>query len=251
VKNKFIRCGRLTYELLEYLHSLLEPGITTLSLDEAAVKWAEEHNCELGNYNYRGYPAHICVNINEEVQHSIPGYRRINDGDIVNIDLTIKYDGVLTDAARTWVVGKVDKKYEKMIHYTESAFKKACRILKPGVKNTELTKIIHGTLKEHGYYPVKGLTGHGIGEVMHQEPFIANNEKDVVPEAVLEIDKAYAIEPIVMYKEGKVVVLHDGWTIVSDNIMHAQYEDTLYLVEGGYINVTNGSIEEDKDESNI
>lgn len=245
-QNNMIECGRLTYQLHQYLKDLIKPGITTLSLDEAAKKWAEDHNCILENYGYKGYPASICVNVNEEIQHSIPGTRRIQEGDLVNIDFTIRYNGVCTDSARTYPVGKVENRYLKLISYTEKAFKNACKVLKPGVTNIQLTRQIEKIANEHHYYPADNLTGHGIGEQMHIEPYIANSTLLEVPEAILEEGKAYAIEPIFLCRRSKQTILHDGWTIIStEGVYSAQYEDTVLLVDGGYINLTNGSIKEE------
>ena len=241
-KNNMIECGKLHYQLQEYLKSLIAPGVSAVMLDEAAAKWAEEHDCFLENLGYKGYPAHICVNINEEVQHSIPGFRQIQEGDLVNIDFSIRYKGVVTDAARTYIVGNVDRRYEKLVHYTKKAFNEALKNMKPGKTNKDLTKNIYKVAKEHNYYPAPYLTGHGIGENMHEEPFIANDINADVPVVKLEVGKAYAIEPIFLIKRDKVVLLHDNWTLVAtDGTYSAQYEDTVLLTEDGYINLTNGS----------
>ena len=161
---------------------------------------------------------------------------------MVNIDFTIRYNGVVTDAARTYAVGNVDRKYEKLIHYTKKAFNDAVRNLKPGVTNKDLTKSIYRVAKEHNYYSAPGLTGHGIGITIHEYPNIANDINLDVPEAELEVGKAYAIEPIFLTKRDRVVQMKDGWTLIAvDGTYSAQYEDTVLLTEDGYINLTNGS----------
>ena len=182
---------------------------------------------------YRGYPGSICVSINEEVVHGIPGEKIINEGDIVSIDVGVFKDGYYGDMARSYPVGTISKKKMDLINTARIALRECIKQAVPGNRLHDISHVIEKYANDKGYSVVKSFVGHGIGTSMHEEPQVPNYG---VPHTgpKLKAGMVIAIEPMVNMGTSDVVVLNDGWTVVTqDGLPSAHYEDTIAITENG------------------
>ena len=226
--------GKVVYEVLELLKKTLKEGMTTLELNNIAHEYIINNNCEPSFLNYDGYPKSICVSINDEVVHGIPGKRKIKKGDVVSIDVGASYNGYHADAARTYIVGDTSKENRDLVEYTKQAFYEGLSVIKEGIKLNDVSKNIEKIAKKHGYGVIKELTGHGIGEELHEDPYIYNYENSD-SELILKSGMTLAIEPMFSLKSPKIWILEDGWTITTqDHSIASHYENTILVTEDGY-----------------
>ena len=225
-------CRRLAV-LHRELQEFLKPGISTKDIDA----FGEELIGKLGGVpnfkNYQGYPAAICVSVNDEVVHGIPRADRIiNDGDIVSLDCGLIYKGYHSDAARTHAVGEVSPRVRELIEATKQSFFDGIKKAKAGNHLHDISNAIADSLEEGGYGIVTDLTGHGIGTHLHEDPSIPNfRMRRRGPK--LKAGMTLAIEPMVTLGSGDVEWLSDGWTVVTaDGTWAAHYENTVLITEG-------------------
>ena len=226
--------GKVCFDLLELMETVIKPGITTEELNKIADKFIREKGCTPSFLNYEGYPASICTSINEEVVHGIPSKRKLKNGDIITVDVGAIYKGYHGDTARTYKVGKISNEVSDLMKYTKEALYKGLSVIKPGIKLNEVCKAIESVAKEHGYGVIRELTGHGIGTEMHEDPYIpnyANNESELI----LKEGMTLAIEPMFSLKGRQVWLLDDDWTIITrDSSPAAHYEHTIVVTKDGY-----------------
>ena len=227
--------GKVCYDLLELMEEKVVPGITTKELNDIAEKFIREKNCTPSFLNYEGYPASICTSINEEVVHGIPSKKRkLKDGDIIKIDVGACYNNYHADTARTYKVGKVSKEVEALMKHTKEALYKGLSVIKEGIKLNEVCASIESVAKEYNYGVIRELTGHGIGTIVHEEPYIPNYENNE-SEIILKEGMTLAIEPMFSLKGRKVWILDDDWTIITqDGSPSAHYEHTVAVTKDGY-----------------
>ena len=226
--------GKVCYELLELMEEKIKPGVTTKKLDEIAEEFILNKNCTPSFKGYEGYPASICTSINEEIVHGIPKKRKLKDGDIIKIDVGACYKGYHADTARTYKVGKITKEEEELMKYTKESLYKGLNVVKEGVKLNEICKAIESVAIEHGYGVIRELTGHGIGKVVHEDPYIPNYSNDE-SDLILKEGMTLAIEPMFSLKGKKVWILEDEWTIITqDGSKAAHYEHTIAVTKDGY-----------------
>ena len=225
-------CRRLAV-LHSELREFLKPGISTKDIDA----FGEELIGKLGGIpnfkNYQGYPAAICVSVNDEVVHGIPRADRIiNDGDIVSLDCGLIYKGYHSDAARTHAVGEVSPAVRGLIEATKQSFFDGIKMAKAGNHLHDISNAIADSLEDGGYGIVTDLTGHGIGTHLHEDPSIPNfRMRRRGPK--LKAGMTLAIEPMVSLGSGDVEWLSDGWTVVTaDGTWAAHYENTVLITEG-------------------
>ncbi|MBU4477494.1 MAG: type I methionyl aminopeptidase, partial [Candidatus Omnitrophica bacterium] len=194
--EKIRKAGAIVTKTLKFLKSIIVPGITTLELDEKAAKFIKKHNGNAAFYGYHGYPAHICVSINEEVVHGIPSGRVILEGDIASIDVGIEYNGYFGDAALTFPVGKVTKEAAQLIEVTREALYKGIALARPGNHLYDISHAVQEHAENTGFSVVRDFVGHGIGAKLHEEPQVPNfgNPGSGVN---LEPGMVLAIEPMV------------------------------------------------------
>ena len=230
------RITALTHKAIE---QAIKPGITTLELDKIAEKTIRENGgipaqkgYPSGEKGVPAFPASICTSINDEVIHGIPSARvKLKEGDIISIDLVSYKNGFNGDAARTYVVGKGAKNAEKLINITKQAFFEGIKYAKAGNRIGDVCHAIGEFVEKNGYSVVKEFQGHGIGRNMHEDPGIPNYGK-AGKGIKLEPGMTLAIEPMVIEGKPDILVLDDGWTIVTeDGSLSAHYENTILITE--------------------
>lgn len=225
--------GRILEQVHLELEKALRPGMSTLDIDQLGRKMIEGYGCIPSFLNYNGYPASICVSVNEEVVHGIPSkYRIIQEGDIVSLDAGVIYKGYHSDAARTHAVGNVSKEAEDLIKVTRECFFEGIKYAKEGNHLFDISRAIGRYARERGYGVVKDLCGHGVGTALHEAPEIPNYE--LVKKGVkLRAGMTLAIEPMINIGGWEVDWLDDDWTVVTkDHTLSAHYENTIVITDG-------------------
>lgn len=224
--------GRLLALMHEELHKAIKPGISTLEIDRLGEKIIRDFGCIPNFKNYNGYPASICVSVNEEVVHGIPKAERIlKDGDIVSLDAGLIYKGWHSDAARTWGVGNISQEAQRLIDITKQSFFEGIKVIKEGNHLYEVSAAIQKFVEAHGYSVVRDLVGHGIGTHLHEDPQIPNF-KPKGRGLRLAAGMTLAIEPMVNAGGYAVKWLDDDWTVVTaDGSLAAHYENTVLVTK--------------------
>lgn len=227
--------GRLLSIMHEELHKAIKPGISTLDIDRLGEKIIRDFGCIPNFKNYNGYPASICVSVNDEVVHGIPTKERIlKDGDIVSLDAGLIYKGWHSDAARTWGVGHISEEAQRLIDVTKQSFFEGIKVIQAGSHLYEISAAIQTYVEAHGYSVVRDLVGHGIGTHLHEDPQIPNF-KPKGRGLKLAAGMTLAIEPMVNAGRYEVEWLDDDWTVVTrDGSLSAHYENTVLVTEDGY-----------------
>lgn len=232
-----IELMRESNQLLAEVHKALEeairPGMTTLDVDRLGEKLIRDRGCVPNFKNYNGYPASICVSVNEEVVHGIPSkYRILQEGDIVSLDAGLIYQGYHSDAARTHAVGKISPEKQKLIDVTRQSFFEGMKFAKAGNYLYDISNAIDAYVSQFGYGIVRDLVGHGIGTHLHEDPQIPNfaQKKRGIK---LAPGMTLAVEPMINMGTWQVEFLSDGWTVVTkDGLPSAHYENTILITEG-------------------
>lgn len=230
---EFMRqAGHITAKLHLLLESKIKPGITTKELDTIAEEFIRKNGATPSFKGYGGFPGSICVSINEQVIHGIPGSRKLKEGDIVSIDTGAYKDGFHSDAARTLAVGKISEDAQKLIDVTRQSFFEGIRYAKEGRHLYEISAAIQQYAESFGYGVVREYVGHGVGRKLHEEPQIPNYK---VPTRGPKLCRGMvlAIEPMINEGTYKIRVLDDDWTVVTaDNKLSAHYENTVLITDG-------------------
>ena len=226
--------GRILAKVHNELGKIIKPGITTLEIDRVGEELIRSYGCEPSFLNYNGYPASICVSVNEEVVHGIPSHKRVlKEGDIVSLDAGVIYKGYHSDAARTYGVGQITKEATQLIEVTKQCFFEGIKFAKPGNHLHDISNAIMDYATKYGYGVVRDLTGHGIGSHLHEDPDIPNfRQKKRGPKLVPGM--TLAIEPMINAGTYRVSWLDDDWTVVTnDGKLSAHYENTVLITEEG------------------
>lgn len=233
--NLMREAGYLNFLTHEEIKKHIKVGVTTKELDRIAYKFISSHNAIPSCLNYEGFPASICVSINDEVVHGIPSTRKLANGDIVSIDFTVRLNGYESDSARTYIVGEVPKEVQDLVINTEKALYEGIKQVKPGARIGDISSAIETFAHNHGLSVVEELVGHGIGTEMHEDPDVPNfGKKGTGP--ILKEGMVIAIEPMLNLGERYVSMDEDdGWTIFTDDGKpSAHYEHTVAVTKDGY-----------------
>lgn len=226
--------GHIVYQTHQYLKPFIKEGITTAKLDRLAEKFIRSKGAIPSCKGYEGYPATLCVSINEEVVHGIPSNRKLRNGDIVSIDICACYKGYHGDSAWTYAVGEIndDKKY--LMEHTENALYEGLAMIKPGNRIGDISNAIEEYAKKYNLGVVKELEGHGVGSNLHEDPEIPNyGKKGTGP--MLKEGMVIAVEPMLNLGTRHVCILDDDWTIVTeDGKPSAHFEHTVLVLKDGY-----------------
>ena len=220
------------------IEKALRPGVTTAELDRIAEKHISSHGAIPAFMGYQGYPANICVSVNEQVVHGIPGPRELEDGDIAGIDIGVLCEEYYADASRTYEIGEVDEAAQKLVETTKEALELAIDKVRQGNHLSDISHAIQAHAEGAGYQVVRALVGHGIGRRMHEEPQIPNfGPPGAGP--VLKSGMVLAIEPMVNAGTLDVHTLKDNWTFVTvDGKLSAHFEDTVAVTDGDPVIMT-------------
>ena len=224
---------RLLEEVHDELGKIIRPGISTLDIDREGEKLIRERGGIPNFLHYNGYPASICTSVNEEVVHGIPNKKRIlKEGDIISLDAGLIYKGYHSDAARTYAVGEIDPKVQKLMDVTKQAFFEGIKFAKEGNHLFDISNAIDAYVSQFGYGIVRDLVGHGIGTKLHEDPQIPNF-KQLRRGPLLKAGMTLAIEPMINLGTYEVEWLDDDWTVVAaDGLPSAHYENTVLITDG-------------------
>jgi len=224
--------NRLVARVLQVLKEKTTPGVSTKELDILAEDMVKEAGAQPAFKGYRGYPATICASINEEVVHGIPTSKQIlKPGDIVSIDLGVKYKGYYGDATVTLPVGEIDKKAQRIMEVTQTALSKGIDQAKEGNYLHDISWAIQSYVEGEGYSVVRDFVGHGIGKNLHEEPQIPNFGKPHTG-PILKEGMVLALEPMVNEGTWEVRVLSDKWTVVTkDGLLSCHFEHTIAVTK--------------------
>ena len=225
--------GKILAKVHEELKDAIRPGMSTLDIDRLGEKIIRGYGCIPSFLNYNGYPASICVSVNDEVVHGIPHKDHIlYEGDIVSLDAGVIYKGYHADAARTYGVGKISDEAAKLIEVTKQSFFEGIKMAKDGNHLHDISNAIADYCESFGYGVVRDLVGHGIGKNLHEDPQIPNFHQR---RRGIKLQKGMtlAIEPMVNAGRYEVAWLDDDWTVVSDDgSLSAHYENTILITDG-------------------
>lgn len=227
--------GKRLEDVHNQLAEIIKPGISTYEIDQFGEKAIRAYGCIPNFLNYNGYPASICVSVNDEVVHGIPSKKRIlQEGDIVSLDAGLIYEGYHSDAARTYGVGEISEEAKKLIQVTKESFFKGICLAKSGNHLFDISEAIQEHVERNGFSIVRDLVGHGIGTHLHEDPQIPNF-KERRRGMKLRPGMTLAIEPMVNAGTFEVEWLDDDWTVVTaDGSLAAHYENTIAITEEGY-----------------
>lgn len=225
--------GRFLAIVHDELGKALKPGMTTKEIDRLGEEIIRSFGCVPNFLNYNGYPASICVSVNDEVVHGIPSKkRRIQEGDIVSLDAGLIYKGYHSDAARTHAVGEVSKEARQLIDVTRECFFEGIKFATAGNHLHDISNAIAAHAEKYGYGIVEDLVGHGIGTHLHEEPEIPNFHQHTKG-IRLKPGMTLAIEPMINLGTKEVEWMDDDWTVVTaDGSLSAHYENTILITEG-------------------
>ncbi len=227
------QAGKFLAEVLEVLQTSVRPGITTADLDVIAAREIEKRKVEPSFLGYRGFPAYICVSINDEIVHGIPGSKVIKEGDIVSIDAGLVYKGFQSDSAVTVPVGVVPDDVLKLIDTTRDSLTAGIKAASPGARVGDISSAVQQYVESRGYSVVREYVGHGIGRNLHEDPQIPNygTAGKGIP---LKKGMVIAIEPMVNVGDWRTKLAPDNWTVSTlDGSLSAHFEHTIAITENG------------------
>lgn len=225
--------GKILARVHEELEHALKPGMSTLDVDRLGEKIIRGCGCIPSFKNYNGYPASICVSVNDEVVHGIPNkHHYLKEGDIVSLDAGVIYKGYHSDAARTHGIGQISPEAQKLIDVTRQSFFEGIKFAKAGNHLNDISSAIQAYAESFGYGVVRDLVGHGIGSHLHEDPEVPNFSQKRRG-ILLRPGMTLAIEPMINEGSWDVVWMDDDWTVVTrDGSLSAHYENTILITEG-------------------
>jgi len=232
------RSGRLVLELLELAQQLVQPGAVTAEIDKVIAEHTRRRGAISAPLNYRGYPKSTCISINEVICHGIPDSRCLQEGDIVNVDVTTILDGFYADASKTFLVGRVAPEAARLVEVTRECLHRGMQAVKPGHTLGDIGWAIQSYAEAQGCSVVRDFVGHGIGIDFHEAPQVMHtgrrgNGIKLVPGMV------FTIEPMINLGRPESKVLKDGWTAVTaDGSLSAQFEQTILVTPSGFESLT-------------
>ncbi len=227
------RANAIVAEVRDTLREKIRPGMTTNELDQEAAKMITKQGAKPAFKGYRGYPKTICISVNDEVVHGIPGKRKLKEGDIVGLDLGVIYQGYYGDSAVTCAVGNISAAAARLMKVTEESLYKGITAAQPGARLHDIGAAVQAHVEAAGYSVVRDFVGHGIGKALHEDPQVPNfgtkgTGMRIQPGLVL------AIEPMVNEGGAGVKILEDGWTAVTlDGKLSAHFEHSIAITEDG------------------
>ncbi|GAF17120.1 LOW QUALITY PROTEIN: methionine aminopeptidase [Bacillus sp. JCM 19046] len=230
--------GAVVAAIRNQLVERTKPGVTTKELDEVAGDLFEQAGAVSAPKSQYEFPGYTCISVNDEVAHGIPGKRVIQEGDLVNIDVSGSKTGYFADTGVSFVVGEGDANLTKLCDVAKQAFEAGLKEAKPGAKKARLGKAVFNTARKNGLTVIKNLTGHGIGQDIHEAPDHIYNYNDTWDDELLMDGMVIAFEPFISTAEEEVFQKKDGWTFATEKSYVAQYEHTIIVKKDGPIITT-------------
>ena len=236
-KEKFEKmkiAGNLASKTLDMLTSEIKAGVSTNKIDKLGYEYIRDNGGYSAPLFYRGFPKSLCTSLNHVICHGIPSERILDEGDILNVDVTAIIDGYYGDTSRMYSIGKISVKAQNLIDATYESLMKSIKILKPGLKLGDIGHEIQNYVEARGFSVVRDFCGHGIGDNFHEPPNILHYGKKNTG-AELRPGMTFTIEPMINSGKYEVKILDDGWTAVSkDKSLSAQFEHTVGIKDNGY-----------------
>lgn len=233
------KSGQIAGRIVNKLRSYVKPGMTTLEIDQTALELMQKEKVISAFKGYKGFPANICTSINEEIVHGIPGQRKLEEGDILSIDIGINYKGFFSDMAVTLPVGKIDQRLSKLIEVSKTALLEGIKEARSENNLSDISHAIQSYVEKNGFSVVREFVGHGVGYELHEEPEIPNFGKPHLG-PVLKSGMVFAIEPMVNMGGWEAEILDNGWTAVTkDGKPSAHFEHTIAITGKGPEILTN------------
>lgn len=232
--------GAVVRRMLEAMKQAVRPGVTTAELDEVGASVMRQQGAQSAPALVYEFPGVNCISINEEAVHGIPSKRKLREGDLVKLDVTVEKDGFMADAAITVPVGAVSEERQRLIACAERAFAQAMLVARAGFRVSEIGRVVEREVRRSGFSVIRELGGHGIGRTIHEEPSVPNYPD---PEArhILTAGLVITVEPIIAAGSGRVVMTNDGWTVrTADRKTSAHFEHTLVITAAEPILLTAG-----------
>ncbi len=235
---KMQAAGKVVGETLKLLGENVRPGVTTGHLDKLAHEYILSCGAKPSFLGYCGYPASVCISVNHQVIHGIPGKRVLKDGDIVSCDIGAILDGFHGDAARTFLCGEVKPELQQLVKVTRECFFEGLKYCRVGYRISDISKAVQQHAEKYGYGVVRDYVGHGIGREMHEDPEVPNYYSPRARQR-LHAGMAIAVEPMINLGTYQVKSLPDGWTVeTADGLPSAHFENTILITEGDPVMTT-------------
>ena len=229
--------GYINYLTHKEVAKNLKVGISTKALNDIADKFIRDNGCIPSFLNYEGYPASICISINDEVVHGIPSKRKLKNGDVVSIDIGVEYKGYHSDSANTYIVGESSREIENLVNNTKKSLYEGLSVIKDGVKISDIGSKIEKFAKENNLGVVRELVGHGVGTSIHEMPDVPNYYTN--DNTKLKSGMVIAVEPMLNLGSRHIYLEEDEWTIkTEDGLPSAHFEHTVLVTKDGYVILT-------------
>ncbi|HMD09759.1 MAG TPA: type I methionyl aminopeptidase [Candidatus Acidoferrum sp.] len=229
--EKLRACGQIVAKALRAMTAAVRPGITTAELSTIATRILAENGAQSSPPLIYNFPGDVCISVNDEVVHGIPGPRTIQPGDLVKLDLTAVKDGYHTDSAVSIQVSPAQEKSRELAHCAERAFRQALTAARPGNRTKDIGRAVEREVRRRGFYVVRELGGHGVGRSIHEAPSVPNYA-DPDARHLLTEGLVITIEPIIAATTSRVSLDRDGWTVrTADGSLSAHYEHTIVITK--------------------
>lgn len=226
------QAGKITAGARSLARQMIEPGVTTKAINREVFSFIKKSGAEPTFLGYGGYPASVCISVNEQVIHGIPGNRRIEEGDIVSIDVGATYKGYVGDCAGTFPCGKCGEEALRLIAVTRQSFFEGIKYARQGCRVSDISAAVQTCAEGQGYSVVREYVGHGVGAKMHEEPEVPNFGRPGHGPRLVK-GMTLAVEPMINAGGWQVRVLSDGWTVVTaDGKLSAHYENSILITDG-------------------
>ncbi len=223
---------QVTGTILEEVAAFIRPGMTTREVDDFAGSRMQHYGAKSAFLGYRKFPRQICISVNEEVVHGMGGTRRLEFGDIVSLDIGVKYRGYIGDTAKTVAVGGCDVRAQRLMDVTEQSLYEGIAQARPENRVVDISRAVQNYVEANGFSIVREFVGHGVGRTVHEEPQVPNFVEKNVASPKLRPGMTLAIEPMVNAGTPQVVILSDGWTVVTrDGQLSAHFEHTVLVTD--------------------
>ena len=227
------QAGKITAAARALAGAMVAPGVTTQEIDRAVHRFIKSKGAEPSFLGYNGYPASVCISVNDEVIHGIPGKRVLREGDIVSVDVGAYKDGYHGDCAGTYPCGRISEEAQRLIDVTRQSFFEGLKYAREGYRLPDLSGAIQRYVEANGFSVVREYVGHGIGTKMHEAPEVPNYVEPRAGRPRLLRGMTIAVEPMVNAGRAGVLVMPDGWTVkTADGKLSAHYENTILITDG-------------------
>ncbi len=227
------RAGKITAAARALAGKMVTPGVTTHEIDAAVYHFIKSQGAEPSFLHYQGYPASVCISVNDEIIHGIPGKRVLHEGDIVSIDVGAYKDGFHGDCAATFPCGKISPEAKRLIEVTRQSFFEGLKFAREGYRIPDISRAVQNYVEANGFSVVREYVGHGVGRQMHEAPEVPNYVVGHGERPRLLRGMTIAVEPMVNAGGAGVKVMGDGWTVkTADGKWSAHYENTILITDG-------------------